>query len=680
MLPGSVGRTGRVSRTGCLRMQPMLQTAVQASLLPQACIIVSGMHRSGTSATARVVNLLGADIARELMPAIPGNNDRGFWESKAVHDIHESLLKALGSAWDDPLPLPDQWLESEVARQAKRALAQVVTKDFAGSRLFVAKDPRLSRLLPLWLDLLDELKIEPVVVVSVRNPLEVAASLERRDRLPRAKSLLMYLRHALDIELASRARRRLFVRYDDLLADWRRFAGKLEALVASRLPDPSTANGEEIERFLTVDLYRNRAGREAPADASDVPAAVIELFDAMSAAAETGDEAALRETCDRIRPQVAEATQMFRGFLPRGDTAARQLTVADFISPASFWFPEHLCDSGWIEHTPFACWLLDAHRPATLVELGTHRGFSFFTFCQAVAALGLATKCVAIDTWRGDDHAGHYGEEVFEAVRAYNESRYSAFATLVRSTFDAAAPAFAQGSIDLLHVDGRHFYEDVRHDFDAWRPKLSRRGIVLFHDTNVHERGFGVHRVWAELRKDYPHFEFPHGNGLGVLAVGEQIGERVQALFDAGADRDLQRHVRDAYARLGAAVNERLDRLNAHKLLAIKDQHIAMHVAHIAAQTEALARLEREAAAASDVDAAQRTQLEAQQERLAAQQERLAAQQERLEAQSADLDAIVRSTSWRVTRPLRLTGNALPLLVRRLRRGLAGVSSMGRRD
>jgi hypothetical protein len=661
-----------------MRMKPMEQPSVAASLLPKACVIVAGMHRSGTSATARVVNLLGADIARELMPAIAGNNDRGFWESKAVHDIHEALLETLGSAWDDPFPLPDGWLETDAALEAKRTLAEAVTKDFAVSRVFVVKDPRLSRLLPLWLELLDELRIEPVVVISVRNPLEVAASLQRRDGFPPAKSLLMFLRHALETELASRGRRRVFVRYDHLLADWRSFASKLGETAGARLLEAPADSADAIDGFLSLDLYRNRVSREALANAPDVPAAVVELFDRMSEAADAGEEAGLRESCDRIRATVAEATRMFGGLVPPAHagregpapTPPKQPGIADFISPASFWFPDHLCDSGWIEHAPFAFWLVDAHRPSTLVELGTHWGFSFFAFCQAVQGVGADTRCFAVDTWQGDDHAGRYGEEVFEAVRSHNEGRYSAFASLVRATFDAAAPAFADGSIDLLHIDGRHFYADARHDFDTWRPKLSHRGVVVFHDVSVREHGFGVYRLWAEEREKHPHFEFPHGHGLGVLAIGDGIGERLRALFDAVTDESLTQQIRDAYGRLGAGVSERLDRRNAHKLLAIKDEHIAHHVADLAAQAAALARLNGELAAHAAAVAQLNGELAAERSVAAAQRADLDAQRGQLDAQREELDAMKRSSSWRITGPLRLAAGAFPLLARPARRGL----------
>jgi hypothetical protein len=645
-------------------MKPLALPSVGASLLPKACILVAGMHRSGTSAAARVINLLGADIARDLTPAIAGNNDRGFWEPKAVLAIHDRLLTALGSAWDDPFALPECWIETDAARDAKRALADEITKDFVGSRVCVVKDPRLGRLLPLWLELLDELEIEPVVVVSVRNPLEVAASLRQRDRFPLAKSLLMYLRHALEPELASRGRRRIFVRYDHLLVDWRSFARKLEKVLGPRLFTPLPDSADAIDRFLTLDLYHNRATHETLGTTPDVPSMIVELFDRMSEAADIGEEAALCQACDRMRATLEGASPLFQLFLPHASADADEgapfppipRSAADFVSSASFWFPEHLSDSAWIEHAPFAFWLVEAHRPATLVELGTDRGFSFFAFCQAVHVLGLGTRCFAVDTWRGDDLAGH--EDVFASVREHNNNRYAAFARLVRATSEEAAALFADGSIDLLHLDGRHRYEDVRRDFDLWLPKLSRRGVALLHDTTVRERGFGVHRLWAELRQTYPHFEFLHGRGLGVLAVGEEVGVRLGALFDAGVDEGLVQQIRLAYARLGAGLIELFNRINQADMLARKDAYIAARGAELARVTQELTA-ERSAAAAELARARQE---------LATERNAVARLAAASAAQAADLDAMRASPSWRITRPLRFVADAARLLVRPLRR------------
>ena len=162
-------------------------------------IIVAGMHRSGTSATTRVINLHGANITSDLMPAFPGNNETGFWESETVRKIHDQLLHSLDSNWDDPMPLPENWAESDFARHARDELADELNRQFANSSLFAVKDPRITRLLPLWLKIFDELGIKTIVVIPFRNPLEVALSLKKRDQFPLAKSMLMSLRSNLDV-------------------------------------------------------------------------------------------------------------------------------------------------------------------------------------------------------------------------------------------------------------------------------------------------------------------------------------------------------------------------------------------------------------------------------------------------------------------------------------------------
>ena len=150
-------------------------------------------------------------------------------------------------------------------------------------------------------------------------------------------------------------------------------------------------------------------------------------------------------------------------------------------------------------HIPFAFWLIDALRPRTVVELGTHTGVSYSAFAQAVQMLGLDTATYAVDTWKGDHQAGFYDEDVFKEWSSFHDHHFSAFSRLVRSTFEEALSKFPDGSVDLLHIDGVHTYEAVRQDFESWFPKLSNRAVVLMHDTNVREADFGVWRFWAEV-------------------------------------------------------------------------------------------------------------------------------------------------------------------------------------
>lgn len=283
----------------------------------RSCVIVCGLHRSGTSAVTRLINLLGVDVAGDLLPGDP-HNTRGYWESRAVLDIHTGLLKAVETVHDDtfdPIPLRTDWLTAGAAREAKRRLADAIEKQFADSRLFVVKDPRISRLLPLWLELLQELGIAPIAVIPFRNPLEVAASLAQRDQVSLPKALLLYFHAHLEIELASRAIARVFVRYDDVLQDWRPFARRLNQIAGAPFFPPSDTAAGQIDEFLTADLRHHHFSREQMVRHPKVPAEIVDMFDRMDEAAKTGDEGALRPSFDRLRADLNVATRLYRGFV-----------------------------------------------------------------------------------------------------------------------------------------------------------------------------------------------------------------------------------------------------------------------------------------------------------------------------------------------------------------------------
>ena len=206
-------------------------------------------------------------------------------------------------------------------------------------------------------------------------------------------------------------------------------------------------------------------------------------------------------------------------------------------------------ESAWSGHIPFALALIEMARPRTFVELGTHWGDSYLAFCQAVAQLALGTRCAAVDTWLGDAHTRPYSDAVFQRVRNFHDPAYGAFSKLMRMTFDEAVKQFPDNSIDLLHIDGLHTYEAVRHDFETWLPKLSEQGVVLFHDTAAKYPGFGVWQLWAELENKYPSFQFLHESGLGVLAVGKEPPAAVMEFLDVARRNEEQ--VRGYFTALG---------------------------------------------------------------------------------------------------------------------------------
>lgn len=221
-----------------------------------------------------------------------------------------------------------------------------------------------------------------------------------------------------------------------------------------------------------------------------------------------------------------------------------------FKSSLCFEKPHRLTDVlSWHGHIPFAFVITEMLRPNVFVELGTHRGDSYCAFCQAVKNLKLNCTCHAVDTWKGDEQAGFYGDDIFREFRAYHDSLYGEFSNLMKMTFDEAIGRFPDDSIDLLHIDGCHTYEAARHDFESWLPKTSERGVVLFHDTNVRERNFGVRRLWGELKETYPSLEFTHSHGLGVLGVGKSIPQEVLAILNLEGDDETW--VKNFFAALG---------------------------------------------------------------------------------------------------------------------------------
>lgn len=184
--------------------------------------------------------------------------------------------------------------------------------------------------------------------------------------------------------------------------------------------------------------------------------------------------------------------------------------------------------------------------------------------CQSVRDWGLATRCYAVDTWEGDAHTGRYSERFYQRLAEYNEFCYRDFSTLLRCTFDQARDSFSDQSIDLLHIDGYHTYQAVRHDFDTWLPKVAPGGIIMLHDIDMRRKDFGVYQFWDELVERFPHtWRMPGRAGLGLIQLPYSQQDKPIILPTAGSRR--AQLLVDWLSKLGNDAWERTEQIKQQK-------------------------------------------------------------------------------------------------------------------
>jgi hypothetical protein len=277
-----------------------------------AAILVLGMHRSGTSACTRILNLCGAAVPADLLP--PNHaNVTGYWEAKSVVALHESILAQAGSAWDDPTEFSAAWFASPEGGAGVDRLVEVLRAEAGDHPLVVMKDPRACRLVPLWRDALARVEREPLALLLVRHPLEVAASLHARDGMPAAQALLLWLEHVLAAEADTRTMRRVVVTFEQVLADWRAAMRRVEAGFGVALPCEGPDVEAEIAGFLDPSLRHERLPEALLETRPDVSAWVRRVY-RWHARAASGAEADPADL-DRVRQELRDAAVLYAPLL-----------------------------------------------------------------------------------------------------------------------------------------------------------------------------------------------------------------------------------------------------------------------------------------------------------------------------------------------------------------------------
>ncbi len=241
---------------------------------PRTAILISGMHRSGTSAITRVVSLLGAGLPDDMIEA-KGDNERGFWEGRGVIDLDEKALEKFGSWWGGWQSVDTERLLA--SRQLVEGAQELVRKEFRDADIIVLKDPRVSRLLPLWQQALEEEGFRCVHVVALRHPGAVADSLRRRNKLSPEAATLSWLAHTLDAEEHTREQQHVFVSFENLLRDWRSEMDRVSRALDIAWPEAPDAVAEAVDEFIEPDLAHDVADDGLPGAVS----AVNPLYDVL---------------------------------------------------------------------------------------------------------------------------------------------------------------------------------------------------------------------------------------------------------------------------------------------------------------------------------------------------------------------------------------------------------------
>ena len=211
-------------------------------------ILVLGMHRSGTSVASRGIHALGADLGDNLMKPVANNNEKGFWEDLDFNRMNERILAKAASGWHFLQPIKTDLFQGAEFAAERIEAAQLLVQKLKKASVFAIKDPRTAVLLPFWQCVISDLGIQPSYLITLRNPLETAESLRKRDGFDHQKSLVLWLKHAHAAIKETEEAKRIFVSYDRLMISPRK---ELERIADGLNLTMPSENSSEFKDYVS---------------------------------------------------------------------------------------------------------------------------------------------------------------------------------------------------------------------------------------------------------------------------------------------------------------------------------------------------------------------------------------------------------------------------------------------
>lgn len=266
-------------------------------------IVVLGMHRSGTSMLTRGLQALGIELGETLMPAVKGNNDKGFWEDTEIAALNETLLADIGSSWHSLAPPTAENFAWLVEHGYVERAAEILLPKLSDTHIFGLKDPRISKLLPFWKQVFARCGATVRYVVAARNPLSVARSLAARDHFHEIKSHYIWLMHSLGILGDADVQQGAVITDYDRMLDAP--IGEIKRIASHfGLPIDASALDDYASTFLETSLRHSHHGRTHLETAPTCPQLAKDVYLLMLRFADGSARLASAEASEAIRQFV----------------------------------------------------------------------------------------------------------------------------------------------------------------------------------------------------------------------------------------------------------------------------------------------------------------------------------------------------------------------------------------
>jgi hypothetical protein len=251
------------------------------------------------------------------------HNEAGYWESTPIRELNDRLLESAGSEWDDWLSVDPEWLHSPRAQAFVEEACAVVESEYHDSKLFVIKDPRICRIVPFWLEVLAQQDVQPLVILPLRNPMDVAASLEVRDNIDVFYSHLLWLHHVLEAEYHTRGIPRYFTTFDQLITHWGHSLTDAQSVLDVQWPRKPKQSTEEVDAYISEELRHHHEPIDKLMDDPSLSDWLRTASEIVFRWADGGEDARDYDQLDRIRHELNAAGPAFSELVARGRVPQR---------------------------------------------------------------------------------------------------------------------------------------------------------------------------------------------------------------------------------------------------------------------------------------------------------------------------------------------------------------------